>query len=63
LEAYARVLTTHGINTNFVLDRAPTKWNGASYEPESKNLKVLIVGRSFFVADQFEFFEALTAGK
>lgn len=55
MEHYAECLKQNGIDYSTVGDRRPTYWDGNKHIPEKDNLKLLLLGRTFVIAENFSF--------
>ena len=57
LERYAERLKVYGLGYSIIGERSPAYWNGTSFIPESKDLKVLFFSdtRTYIVAEDFLF--------
>lgn len=55
LEIYAKVLSDFNMKPNIFGERTPKRWINKQFEEEAGNLKVLFVGESYIVAEDFDF--------
>ena len=58
MKEYANVLDRNGIGYSIIGNRTPTYWDGQNHIQEVGNAKVLLIGNSYIVADQFIFIES-----
>jgi hypothetical protein len=52
---YGEVLSSNGLDFYLLNEKDPTFWNGSMFEPEASDLKLLQLGRSFVIAQDFSF--------
>ena len=55
LEAYARVLDEHLMKPNLFGERNPKRWTGEQWIDETAPLSILLIGKSYVIAEAFEF--------
>jgi hypothetical protein len=55
MEKYAACLKDNGLDFAIIGERQPTYFDGEEHKPESKDLKVLIIGQTYIIAEQFSF--------
>ncbi|MCD4825485.1 MAG: hypothetical protein K8S55_12880 [Phycisphaerae bacterium] len=54
IEAYARVLSSEGLKPNTLASRPACWWNGQKWIENTVPLAALVIGNSFFVAEDFK---------
>lgn len=55
LEVYAQVLNEYEMKPNLFGDMAPKRWTGDQWIEESEGLRILLIGKSYVIAEQFDF--------
>lgn len=55
LELYAKILDEHQMKPNLFGDRSPKRWTGEQWIEETEPLNVLLIGKSYVIAEQFDF--------
>ena len=55
MEKYGECLKKNGLTCNFIGERQPMYWDGNQYIPETKDLKIMFIGNTYIIAEEFSF--------
>lgn len=55
LEKYGEVLDEHQMKPNLFGERTPKRWTGEQWIEETEPLNILLIGKSYVIAEQFDF--------
>lgn len=60
---YGECLDRNGLSYSIVSEQEPKYWDGEQYIPESKDLKILFIGKAYVIAEDFLFIKHAEASR
>lgn len=62
MQLYATQLQKHNVSYNLIGSRQPKYWDGNEYQKISPEVRLLFLGKAYFIGDQFDFEERTNLG-